>query len=579
MLETTLSTEFVPGTNLSGSLASADWRYLLPSQELETVLCIGIPSAPALLVLSKIAEKVFIVSDEHGALRKVEKSCGDKEINNIRTVFVEKFSNLPFDERRIDLVYLAGSRGGAKYLREAALRSEIDRLLKPAGVLYFEIAGWGNRLGSRKSLNAFLQQGFQVRGSFWLTPFSGELRTALPLNDNEAAGYFFSNVIYGQSFKKRALSRVGGLMSKAGMISRIAPRYAMLLERSQGNESSSNGKLADLPEYLRAIAAKSGIDVSHYTYGLSARGKYNTNKVIFFLFGKDSREVEVVIKMTRSPEFNYRLENEYRILTRLNQGGYVDKDSFPEPLFFDYHNRLAVIAIKAVHGKPFRTRTQATPGCPFAKDAVNWITQLGRASANHTAASAAEVSEALRRLFNSFKNVYPLTAEEEKFLAGQVDSIAGSEEAFPLVFQHGDPGTWNLMVSDETNRIIVIDWEAGEPEGMPLWDLFYFFRTYASWVSRRQGSRDSIKNFSENFLAKSELHSVLVNITERYCAGVELDPKLIEPLFYTCWMHRALKESTRLTEASLRKSHYFNVMRMCIEQQDNPALRTLFQKD
>lgn len=195
MLETTLSTEFVPGTNLSGSLASADWRYLLPSQELETVLCLGVPSTPALLVLSKIAEKVFIVSNDRDALQKLEKNCRDKDINNILTIRVEKFTDLFFEEQSIDLVCLAGPRGGAKYLRESAIRLEIDRLLKPAGILYFEIAGWGERLGSRKALNAFLRQGFQVRGSFWLTPFSGELRTALPLNDDEAASYFFSNVI------------------------------------------------------------------------------------------------------------------------------------------------------------------------------------------------------------------------------------------------------------------------------------------------------------------------------------------------------------------------------------------------
>jgi len=43
--------------------------------------------------------------------------------------------------------------------------------------------------------------------------------------------------------------------------------------------------------------------------------------------------------------------------------------------------------------------------------------------------------------------------------------------------------------------------------------------------------------------------------------------------------HRALKESTRLTEASLQQGHYFKVLRMCIAQQDNPALKALFQED
>ena len=563
---------------MSGSLASADWRYLLPSQELDAVLCIGSPSAPALVVLSKIGKQVYIVNNQRGKLEKIEKECREKEIGNIETVYAEQFSGLSFQAGSIDLVYLAG-RGGAKHIREQAIAAEICRLLKPGGVLYFEAFGMGERLSSRKHLNDLLNRDFNLRSSFWLTPFSGELRTALPLRDDKAAAYFFSNVIYGQSFKNRALSRMGGLMSRAGLMSHIAPRHAFLLNKVQGENHGSNGKLIDLPEYLQAIAAKSGVDVSQYTFGLSARGKFNANKVIFFLFGKKSRKVEVVIKMTRSPEFNARLENEFRILTRLTRGGFVHKSSFPEPLFFDYHNGLAAIAIKAIHGKPFRTRTEATPDCPLANDAIEWITQLGTASANPHVATSAEVSAALGQLYDSFQNVYPLTVEEKDFLTGQLETMAASKEPFPLVFQHGDPGTWNMMVSDETNRVIVIDWEAGEPEGVPLWDLFYFFRTYASWVSRQQGSRDSIKNFAENFFSESEVHSILVRITERYRANVGLERKMIKPLFYTCWMHRALKETTRLTAESLAKGHYFNVLRMCIKERDNPALRVLFQEE
>ena len=35
MLERTLSTQFIPGTNLRGEVAGANWSYLLPSLELE----------------------------------------------------------------------------------------------------------------------------------------------------------------------------------------------------------------------------------------------------------------------------------------------------------------------------------------------------------------------------------------------------------------------------------------------------------------------------------------------------------------------------------------------------------------
>jgi hypothetical protein len=53
-----------------------------------------------------------------------------------------------------------------------------------------------------------------------------------------------------------------------------------------------------------------------------------------------------------------------------------------------------------------------------------------------------------------------------------------------------------------------------------------------------------------------------------------LAPELIEPLFYTCWMHRGLKEATRLTPNTLACGHYFNVLRASIDQRE--VLQPLF---
>jgi hypothetical protein len=72
------------------------------------------------------------------------------------------------------------------------------------------------------------------------------------------------------------------------------------------------------------------------------------------------------------------------------------------------------------------------------------------------------------------------------------------------------------------------------------------------------------------------LHDLLVKSTARYRAGTGLETGLIAPLFYTCWMHRALKEATRLSVSSLATGHYFNLLRRCIEKRNSPALAQLF---
>src|SRR5690606_27010041 len=62
MLERTLSTQFIPGTNLRGEVAGANWSYLLPSLELEHIVCLGAPTSASLAALARLG-RVSIVAD------------------------------------------------------------------------------------------------------------------------------------------------------------------------------------------------------------------------------------------------------------------------------------------------------------------------------------------------------------------------------------------------------------------------------------------------------------------------------------------------------------------------------------
>ena len=58
MLETTLATRFEPGTNVRGGVVGASWTFLLPSLELERVLCVGVPRLGELRTLARLARDV-----------------------------------------------------------------------------------------------------------------------------------------------------------------------------------------------------------------------------------------------------------------------------------------------------------------------------------------------------------------------------------------------------------------------------------------------------------------------------------------------------------------------------------------
>ncbi len=570
MIETTLSTEFSVGTNLQGDMVSADWRFLLPRLRMRQILCLGVPASSNIMVLSTIGDKVVIASDETASLDSLKQNTIELGVSNLALQHLQEYNNLPFEAGEFSLIYLATPEVTRQFLSDTGLQQNLACLLDSAGILHYEVHGYRERRQHRAAAGNLQKHGLAETGLYWLTPFKGEMRTALPADDGVISDFFFQNVMFGQSFRKRMLSLIGRRLSQSGAIGKVMPRRAVFLQKSEEQQG-----LTRLPKFLLELAQKENHDFNHLHFGLSTRGKYNANKVIYYLFEDNARLPTAIVKMTRSADFNYRLQNEYRSLKKLVAGNFVRRGTYPEPLFFGAHNGLAVLAQKAVHGAPFRTQTTAEADCPLAKDAVEWLMQLGRASANSELVSASEAAAAIGVLYERFRQIYHLNADEALFMNAQIDMLKQHGGPFPLVFQHGDPGTWNILVGED-RRVIFIDWEAGEPHGIPLWDIFYFMRTFASWVARQQGSADALKNFRSSFLTDSPFTKMLQGIVRRYCDDIGLPEELVQPLFYTCWMHRSLKEAARLTPTTLRQGHYFNLLKLCINERGAIPLQGLW---
>ncbi|MCK6562507.1 phosphotransferase [candidate division KSB1 bacterium] len=569
MLDLTLQTEFIPGTNLTGGLACAPWRFLLPSLQLRRVLTLGLPGLPTVQALTALCPEITVIAAAVPAQIARSAEWDTLFSRGLRLVTPAEFAGLALPEAGVDLILLAGRQGVPHALKHPAFLESCGRLLAPHGTIYFESHGYGKRLIAARLLAKLRHLGLPAARHFWLTPFGGDWRTAFPLGEVAMARFAFANLLYGQSRSKRLISRLGLALSSSGQFSRLMPRHAVLVNRA----GAAAGVHAP-PRFLRELAGQQGVDLSHYRCGVSARGKYNSNKTIFFLFDRKSRRPELVVKMTRAPEFNYRLENEQRMLVRLQAQGCAPPGSFPEPVFFGHHAGLAICGQRAVHGVPFRSRTTGTVACPIAAQAIDWLVQVAAGSAAENRLPAATAADTMGVLFARFTGLYDLSPAEHDFLQEQIAQVRASRQPFPAVLQHGDPGTWNMLVSEQ-NRVIVIDWEAGEAQGMPLWDLFYFMRSYGNWMARRQGLHDSLHGFARMFLATSPASAFLSQTVARYCAAIGLERELVAPLFFTCWLHRALKEASRLTPATLGEGHYYRLLKLCITQRHAPGLAAL----
>jgi hypothetical protein len=333
------------------------------------------------------------------------------------------------------------------------------------------------------------------------------------------------------------------------------------------------------PRYLRSIAREAGIDLDNYGWGLSARGAYSSRKMLFYLFDRDQdsggAQPNIIIKMVRDPIFNYRLENEAQSLQLLVEKGHHDPEVLPEVLFSGHHAGLSIVGESIIEGVPFRQKSRATADCPYGRAALDWFVDLGAATADTQAAPPSEIGAALTQLLQRFVEIYRPTSEQHDFLAGQIAKLGGSETAVPLIFQHGDPGPWNMLVTPR-GRVAVLDWEAAEAAGMPGWDLFYFMRSYSLDAARKLGVNKRLIGFKQQFLDDTPLSRLYIKTMARYCQRTGLDGRLIEPLFYTCWMHRSLKESMRLEPAKLGQGHFVNLIWWCREHRESATLSRLF---
>jgi aminoglycoside phosphotransferase (APT) family kinase protein/SAM-dependent methyltransferase len=557
-------TRFVPGSNLKGTVGGANWCFLLPSLELGRIVCLGLPSTPALATLARLGDEVIVCAPA-GELRGIRRRVGLDALRTVTLLEVNRRDRVPLPDASVDLVVAARlPRWGAE--RRSRLQQEARRLLKPDGLAYLELR---SRADGRVSGSAGRAGGAAGEGgTFWLAPASGEVRAAAPLDDLRAIG-FLERRFQRRLHLRRLLRRPGRELARYSAVSRVVQRRGTLFGRP--GEKLPSGP----PRYLRDLAAAAGVHIDESRWALAAPGEYPSQKVLVFLFAADGDAPQFVVKITRDASLNPRLENEWRALTMLRDGGIGADDTLPRPRFFGLHAGLAVLGESAIDGERFRERTHATADCPYARAAVDWLLDLGTATVSRAREDARGALSELEARFQRFKEIYRLEADEENFLAARVSALARSNNGFPLVFQHGDPGPWNLLITTD-GKPAFVDWEAAEPHGIPLWDLFHFMRSYGLRVSRATGTREPLQSFAEQYLEETALARLLDEATERFCARTGLSQRLIEPLFYTCWMHRALKEAATLPPDRLDSGRYVNILRLAIARRNSPGLRRLF---
>jgi hypothetical protein len=546
LLTNTRAMSYAPGTNVKGQVAGANWTFLLPQLACERIVCLGPPSPAARATFERLGMNV----------RVVRTPAASRDRRALETLAPAS----------VDLLVICDVRLLPQLAQPGWLLDALTRVLKPRATVYVESRGLlGGRFTEASVDRLAHLLGDLPMVQFQLTPSDGEAVTLVPGHDRQTIAYLRRHNFATPNVSSRLITlarQIRRSMHDARLA--VRPRHGFLIGRAASRVRTRP------PDYICSIARRAGIDLDGHRWGLSAPGKYGSKKLIFPIFrpsdaAQGASTPAYIVKMVREQEFNGRVENEHRALLELRELGMAASGNVPDVAFFGHHAGLAIFGATFTAGVPFRERSAATVDCPHARRVLDWLTELGVRTAERPSAPG-EMAAVLNGLFDEFTQIYRLTDGQRTFMAGQIARLAEHAADVPLVLQHGDPGPWNILIG-EGGRPIVLDWELAERHGLPLLDLFYFLRSYCLDASRKEAAGgDRLAAFARHFFGGSTFTPFMQQAVERYCERLGLRRDLAEPLMYTCWMHRALREATRLPSAKIEHGHYANLLRLCIDR-------------
>jgi Phosphotransferase enzyme family len=203
----------------------------------------------------------------------------------------------------------------------------------------------------------------------------------------------------------------------------------------------------------------------------------------------------VVTKVARQRAGEHALRIEHRVLTQLHSRPLPGLErTVPRPVLLERIAGRLVLAATAVPGGPLTLRYYR-PGHVSDPAAVEhdfalaggWLARFQRTTwQGQHVLGPGSYDEWVRPVLERYRQVVGWGPGEDELaarLAGVCAHLAGV--SVPLVAVHGDYAIGNLLVDETAAQIAgVVDWELGQPCGLPFTDVLKFAASYGSFLDR-----------------------------------------------------------------------------------------------
>ena len=128
---------------------------------------------------------------------------------------------------------------------------------------------------------------------------------------------------------------------------------------------------------------------------------------------------------------------------------------------------------------------------------------------------------------------------------GAPGELADALAAVPAVFQHGDLGSWNVVV--RPGGFTVLDWEDAVLDAPPLWDLWYLLADALAHLDVSAGPDTREQHFVRLFRGELPVSEILFRWTRLTVEALGIPADAVSALATLCWLDEGLGHHERLS--------------------------------
>jgi ubiquinone/menaquinone biosynthesis C-methylase UbiE len=401
-----------------------------------------------------------------------------------------------------------------------------------------------------KYLSIFKECGFDDVSVYAPIPQYQKFSHLIPLDNINAITYYIQHMF---SHTKPAAMKIRSIVNMLGLfkiIKYFVPCFSFIARKHR----LDNDIDLFLNEHHRLFSsvAKAPEHPVRYSYTLYS----GRNNILAFPFNNNDKKPMVVVKVSRQriqppagklfpdPSITRPPAASLTFPPPAEPGDSVSRESdISEMLFEGWRGNNCLSISSTVSGAPLEAliRTHKHSPATLKKYMVivsNWLSAFQRATNNSTLIIDHRTA---RKYFDPMieaaeKHIADKT--EKKFILERIKNLEMSVDGkrIPLVTQHRDFGPSNILVLDK--KIAVIDWELAQPNGEPLYDLFYFlsrffFLIYSDRLKNPTCDFPDIALFSKKifFNPHSEFHQFISDIIRNHIRAIGVEPDTAKMLF------------------------------------------------